>query len=120
MVTHIHLSHAGVAVDLMQQFPNAFLVVHTHGARHMIDPEKLIVGTIEVYREEKTRKHYITIIPVLEDRVLLAEDKSPIDFMEAPSFLSLQQGMPSITTASLTNAQTIPFQVIILNLLQRI
>ncbi|SUZ48299.1 uncharacterized protein METZ01_LOCUS1153, partial [marine metagenome] len=46
----------------------------------MIDPEKLIIGPIEVYREEKTRKHYVTIIPVLEDRVLLAEDKSRIDF----------------------------------------
>ena len=80
MVTHIHLDHARGAGVLMQQFPNAILVVHPRGACHMIDPEKLIVGTIEVYREEKTRKHYVTIIPVLEDRVLLAEDKSRIDF----------------------------------------
>ena len=84
----------------------------------MIDPEKLIIGPIEVYREEKTRKHYVTIIPVLEDRVLLAEYKSRIDFYG--SFLSMHQGMPSITTASLTSAQTISFQVIILNFLQRI
>ena len=49
MVTHIHLDHAGGAGVLMQQFPNAVLVVHPRGARHMIDPEKIIAGTVEVY-----------------------------------------------------------------------
>ena len=71
----------------MQQFPNAVLVVHPRGARHMIDPEKLIAGTVEVYGEENARKHHGTIIPVQEDRVLIAEDKSRIDFMDAPYFL---------------------------------
>ncbi len=50
----------------------------------MIDPEKLIAGTVEVYGEENTRKHYGTIIPVQEGRVLIAEDKSRIDFHGRP------------------------------------
>ena len=46
IVTHIHQDHAVGAVVLMQQFPNAVLVVHPRGARHMIDPEKLIAGSV--------------------------------------------------------------------------
>jgi glyoxylase-like metal-dependent hydrolase (beta-lactamase superfamily II) len=41
MPTHVHLDHAGGAGALMQEFPNAVLVVHPRGARHMIDPAKL-------------------------------------------------------------------------------
>ena len=55
-------------------------MVHPRGARHMIDPEKLIARTVVVYGEENIRKHFGTIIPVQEDRVLIAEDKSRIDF----------------------------------------
>ena len=80
MPTHVHLDHAGGAGALMQEFPNAVLVVHPRGARHMIDPTKLISGTVAVYGEEKTQKLYGTIAPVPEERVLIAEDESRIDF----------------------------------------
>jgi len=80
MPTHVHLDHAGGAGALMQEFPNAFLVAHPRGGRHMIDPAKLIAGTVAVYGEEKTQKLYGTIVPVPEKRVLIAEDESRIDF----------------------------------------
>ena len=80
MPTHVHLDHAGGAGALMQEFPNAVLVVHPRGARHMIDPTKLIAGTVAVYGEEITQKLYGTIVPVPEERVLIAEDESRIDF----------------------------------------
>ena len=80
MPTHVHLDHAGGAGALMQEFPNAFLVAHPRGARHMIDPTKLIAGTVAVYGEEITQKLYGTIVPVPEERVLIAEDESRIDF----------------------------------------
>ena len=48
-LTHIHLDHAGGAGLLMQQLPNARCVVHPRGAPHMVDPERLIAGTIAVY-----------------------------------------------------------------------
>ncbi|HAF90010.1 MAG TPA: MBL fold metallo-hydrolase, partial [Deltaproteobacteria bacterium] len=51
MPTHVHLDHAGGGGALMQEFPNAVLVVHPRGARHMIDPAKLIAGTVAVYGE---------------------------------------------------------------------
>ena len=80
MPTHVHLDHAGGAGALMQEFPNAVLVVHQRGSHHMIDPAKLIAGTVAVYGEEKTQKLYGTIVPVPEKRVLIAEDESRIDF----------------------------------------
>jgi len=35
VVTHVHLDHAGGAGALMQALPNATLVAHPRGARHM-------------------------------------------------------------------------------------
>ena len=43
-LTHVHLDHAGGAGKLMQNLPNAKLIVHPYGAKHMIDPSKLIAS----------------------------------------------------------------------------
>src|SRR5206468_1273844 len=53
LLTHIHLDHAGGAGQLMQALPNARAVIHPRGARHMIDPAKLIAGSQKVYGEQK-------------------------------------------------------------------
>ena len=55
-LTHIHLDHAGGAGELMRVLPNAKLYVHPRGSRHMIDPSKLITGTIGVYGEDMYKK----------------------------------------------------------------
>ena len=72
--THVHLDHAGGAGVLMQQYPNAELVIHPRGARHMIDPETLVEGTIAVYGEEKFRRLYGNVVGVDKSRVVAAED----------------------------------------------
>lgn len=74
-VTHVHLDHAGGAGELMRWLPNATLVVHPRGERHMIDPAKLIAGTIAVYGEEKTRALYGEIAPIPAERVKAVEDE---------------------------------------------
>ncbi len=51
IVTHIHLDHAGGAGLLLQDCPNATLVVHQKGARHLSDPARLIAGAKAVYGE---------------------------------------------------------------------
>jgi glyoxylase-like metal-dependent hydrolase (beta-lactamase superfamily II) len=79
-LTHIHLDHAGGAGLLMQQLPAARCVVHPRAARHMIDPSKLIAGTIAVYGEEKTREIYGDIQPIDEQRIDVVEDGQWIDF----------------------------------------
>lgn len=89
--THVHLDHAGGAGLLMSKLPNAKLVIHPRGATHMIDPEKLVAGTIAVYGEEKFKQYYGEIIPIEEQRVTVAEDEHEIQlanrtlkFLDAP------------------------------------
>jgi glyoxylase-like metal-dependent hydrolase (beta-lactamase superfamily II) len=36
ILTHVHLDHAGGAGELIAQLPNAKLVVHPRGARHIM------------------------------------------------------------------------------------
>lgn len=74
IVTHVHLDHAGGAGKLMQALPNASLVVHPYGARHMIDPAKLEAGTRGVYGDEAYETMYGKLIPVAEDRVIIMHD----------------------------------------------
>ncbi|MCW2276909.1 MBL fold metallo-hydrolase [Heliophilum fasciatum] len=73
IVTHIHLDHAGGAGRLLQALPNAKLVVHPRGARHMIDPTKLIASAREVYGDS-FEQLFDPIVPVPQERVILAED----------------------------------------------
>jgi len=74
IVTHVHLDHAGGAGALMQQLPNARLVVHPRGAQHMIDPTRLIAGATAVYGEAEIARSYGQIEPVPAGRVVVAED----------------------------------------------
>jgi len=74
-LTHIHLDHAGGAGLLMQHLPNARCVIHPRGAPHMVDPGRLIAGTIGVYGEERTREMYGEIVPIDADRVDIADDE---------------------------------------------
>jgi glyoxylase-like metal-dependent hydrolase (beta-lactamase superfamily II) len=74
LLTHIHLDHAGGAGKMMKAYPNARLVVHPRGVRHMIDPSKLIAGVEAVYGSEYVQKHYGEILPVDENRIIAATD----------------------------------------------
>jgi len=67
--THVHLDHAGGAGAMMQVFPNAQLIVHPRGVRHMVDPSRLLAGTIGVYGVEATRRLYGEVQPVPADRI---------------------------------------------------
>ena len=78
--THVHLDHAGGAGLLMKQCQNATLVVHPRGARHLIDPSKLVAGAKAVYGEEKFKEYYGEIIPIDSERVIEADDNFILDF----------------------------------------
>lgn len=78
--THVHLDHAGGAGAMMRAFPNARMIIHPRGARHMIDPTKLWQGTVGVYGEERAAQLYGEVVPVPEERITVAEDDSEIDF----------------------------------------
>lgn len=70
IVTHIHLDHAGGAGLLVQECPNAKVVVHPKGARHLADPSRLIAGAKAVYGD-KFAGLFEPILPIDEDRLLV-------------------------------------------------
>jgi glyoxylase-like metal-dependent hydrolase (beta-lactamase superfamily II) len=78
--THVHLDHAGGAGAMMRAFPNAKLVVHPRGARHMIDPARLAAGVAEVYGAEKAERSFGALIPIPGERVIEAPDNFTLDF----------------------------------------
>ncbi|GAB3978636.1 MBL fold metallo-hydrolase [Actinoallomurus acanthiterrae] len=51
VVTHIHLDHAGGVGDIAEMFPNAEIVVHEKGARHLADPSRLMRSARMVWGE---------------------------------------------------------------------
>jgi glyoxylase-like metal-dependent hydrolase (beta-lactamase superfamily II) len=90
-LTHVHLDHAGGAGQMMQALPNARAVLHPRGAPHMVDPSKLIAGSIAVYGEDMYRQLYGELLPIAADRVLTVSDGTRLElgartfeFVDAP------------------------------------
>jgi glyoxylase-like metal-dependent hydrolase (beta-lactamase superfamily II) len=52
LLTHIHLDHAGAAGSLVARWPELEVYVHERGARHMIDPAKLIESATRLYGDQ--------------------------------------------------------------------
>ena len=48
LITHIHLDHSGGIGQFCERFPDAKVVVHPKGARHLIDPGKLWRHSLDV------------------------------------------------------------------------
>ncbi|TRM11268.1 MBL fold metallo-hydrolase [Lentibacillus cibarius] len=73
IVTHVHLDHAGGAGLLLQDCPNATIVIHPKGARHLVNPKKLAAGARAVYGDSFSDL-FDPIVPVPEDRLLVKDD----------------------------------------------
>ena len=78
IVTHIHLDHAGGVGDMAEAFPNATVVVHERGARHLLDPSRLIDSAARVYGPLLDGL-YGRMRPVPEDRLVAAGDGHRVD-----------------------------------------
>lgn len=49
LLTHIHFDHAGGTGRLLERFPDAEVWVHEKGARHMVDPTRLVASARQVF-----------------------------------------------------------------------
>ncbi|MBF0311065.1 MAG: MBL fold metallo-hydrolase [Magnetococcales bacterium] len=74
IVTHVHLDHAGGAGGLLRELPNAKLLVHPKGLRHLVEPEKLRLGVMAVYGEETFRVAFEDIVPAPAERCVEGSD----------------------------------------------
>jgi glyoxylase-like metal-dependent hydrolase (beta-lactamase superfamily II) len=78
IVTHIHLDHAGGVGELARDFPNASVVVHERGARHLVDPSRLVDSASRVYGP-LLDSLYGRMTAVPEDRLIAAGDGYQLD-----------------------------------------
>lgn len=78
VVTHIHLDHAGGVGDLAAAFPNAEVVVHERGARHLVSPERLVASARRVYGEVMDRV-FGDLLPTPAERVRALGDIDSVD-----------------------------------------
>jgi len=91
IVTHVHLDHAGGAGVLIKDMPKAQVIAHHRGARHLVNPEKLIRGTIEFQGEDAMAKHGEVVSieaervkPAYEGDVLTLGERQTLEFIDAP------------------------------------
>jgi len=78
LLTHIHLDHAGGAGKLMRELPNATVIVHPRGARHLSEPAKLEAGTRATYGDAVYEKLYGELVPIAPERIHPAGDNEVI------------------------------------------
>jgi glyoxylase-like metal-dependent hydrolase (beta-lactamase superfamily II) len=55
LLTHIHLDHAGATGRLLRVNPEIVVHVHEHGAKHLIDPAKLLASATRLYGADMDR-----------------------------------------------------------------
>ena len=71
LLTHIHIDHAGGTGALLREFPDARVICHPEGVRHLVAPEKLWEGSRKVLG--RLAEAYGEIVPVPEERICFTE-----------------------------------------------
>lgn len=79
VVTHVHLDHGGGAGMLAERFPNATVVVHQQGARHLHSPDRLVASATRVYGEENMATMWGSMTPVDEARLWAVDEGDRIE-----------------------------------------
>jgi len=69
LLTHIHLDHAGATGALVERWPELTVYVHERGARHMIDPSRLMDSATRLYGADMDRL-WGEMVPVPEHKIV--------------------------------------------------
>jgi glyoxylase-like metal-dependent hydrolase (beta-lactamase superfamily II) len=73
LLTHIHIDHAGGTGELLKSFPEAKVICHPDGIRHLVAPEKLWEGSRKVLGPELAAA-YGEIVAVPEQSIMFEEE----------------------------------------------
>lgn len=95
IATHIHLDHSGGVGVLFRYMPQAQVFVHFKGARHLVNPAKLIDSMAADQGEEAMIK-YGEVVPIESSRVqaiydgdtIKLSDRQILKFIDAPGHAS--------------------------------
>jgi glyoxylase-like metal-dependent hydrolase (beta-lactamase superfamily II) len=108
VVTHVHLDHAGGAGHLTAHFPKSQLIAHERGARHLVDPSRLMASARRVFGRILDDVMG-ELLPTPSERVISLGDMGKIDLGEgrtldtfyAPGHASHHIGLVDSTTGDL-------------------
>jgi glyoxylase-like metal-dependent hydrolase (beta-lactamase superfamily II) len=78
LLTHIHLDHAGATGTIVREHPHITVLVHERGARHMIDPARLLDSATRLYGKDMDRL-WGEFAPVPQGRVVTLSGGESID-----------------------------------------
>jgi glyoxylase-like metal-dependent hydrolase (beta-lactamase superfamily II) len=70
LLTHIHLDHAGASGTIVREHPHVHVMVHERGARHLVDPTKLLDSATRLYGDHMDRL-WGEFAPVPADRLVV-------------------------------------------------
>ena len=74
LLTHIHFDHAGAAGALVRRWPDLPVYVHERGAKHLVDPERLVASAARLYGgEEGLARLWGEVVPVPEENLRVLE-----------------------------------------------
>jgi len=76
--THIPLDHAGGLGKLAEIFSQTQIVLNRQGAKHMVEPSRLIKSTRMAFGDD-FEKIYGSIVPLPESRLRLVEDGDKLE-----------------------------------------
>jgi glyoxylase-like metal-dependent hydrolase (beta-lactamase superfamily II) len=78
LLTHIHFDHAGATGALVRRWPGVEVWVHERGARHIVDPERLVNSARRLYGEDFDRL-WGEVVPVPAQNVRVLEGGESLD-----------------------------------------
>jgi glyoxylase-like metal-dependent hydrolase (beta-lactamase superfamily II) len=78
LLTHIHFDHAGASGRLVERWPDVPVYVHEKGARHMIDPERLVASARQIWGDDFDRL-WGEVVPVPEQNIRVLEGGETVE-----------------------------------------
>lgn len=71
--SHVHVDHAAGTGFLLDRLPNAQVLAHPRGVRHLVDPARVLAGTKGVFGDS-CEEHFGPWLPVPEPRIHAVAD----------------------------------------------